>query len=587
MSIYQNFLSRLILFILLIPLLGISVTRSEAAVLDEIVNDFKPVSGYLVRVIDDEYIIYLDSPHRVAINDLFSVLKSEEKLIHPVTQKVIGTLEEVKGILKVTRLKSGYSYARALGKAIDLKKGDPIRRYENLNTIFWDYTGQGRPFFVRLQSALPGLKWQDYDAAQRLRPQQLVPHPDKGTSLFFILTNKGIEVRDPQFYVLHEYDLPKSYLSLDSAPSTLKGKSVQAPKASGSALQMAVPSNFKDPSKKIKEEIYYEATFNNLNAIGKLPGSIVMSDFVKFGEQFLMATTDGTDITIFNITQDITPITTGKAPYPGQILALKWWHPSETGPLYLSALHWSDNEALSTIFVLSEEKLLPVQKRIPRILGTFDMDGDNRPETLLGQEFDKENFFGRRTKKLNLNNGKIRYSKSPIELPKRFTVLGSHLADLTRDRQLETIFIRSGILYIYSGKKLVYTSPKQMGGSLSFLTYDVDPFAKNVMITTAAFEVSPITTDLDGDGQAELLTVASEKSYFSSVGITTEVKKSWLAALKYHNGMFHLGTLGQDMRSPVQGLAATDKQVLFVSSETGSISGEGGISYLFAYPSAR
>jgi hypothetical protein len=126
-----------------------------------------------------------------------------------------------------------------------------------------------------------------------------------------------------------------------------------------------------------------------------------------------------------------------------------------------------------------------------------------------------------------------------------------------------------------------------MGGSLSFLTYDVDPLAKNVMTTSAAFEVSPITTDLDGDDQPELLSVASEKSYFSSVGITPEVKKSWLAVLKFHNGMFHLGTLGQDMSSPVQGLAATDKQVLFVSSETASFSGEGGISYLFAYPSAR
>ena len=166
----------------------------------------------------------------------------------------------------------------------------------------------------------------------------------------------------------------------------------------------------------------------------------------------------------------------------------------------------------------------------------------------------------------------------------RFTVLGSHFSDLTGDGQLETIFIRSGILYIYSGKKLVHTSPKEMGGSLSFLTYDVDPTAKNVMTTSAAFEISPITIDLNGDGMTELLAVASEKSYLGSFGMAPGIKKSWLAVVKFADGRYHLGTLGQELKSPIQGLAASNQKMLVVTSEGEAFSGDAGKSYLLAYP---
>jgi hypothetical protein len=587
MTIFKKFFIHIILFFFLIPQFETPVFAGEPTALDKMVKDFQPVSGYIVKVVENGYIIDLDSSRGIVVGDLFSVMQSGEKLIHPVTRKVIGTLEETKGILKITRIKSGYSYARLLRKDVDFKIGDVVRRYENLNAVFWDYSKQGRTFFGKLQSALPDLKWQDYDVAQQSKPPKLVLPSENETSLFFILTQQGIEVRDPQFYVLHVYDPPESPSPSKPALSNLHKTGSEPLQTSGSILSMESTSNVKAPSKNITREARYETSFHNMNTVGELPGIVVMTDFVRFGEQFLMAATDGAEITIFDVTQKLTLVATGKAPYPGQILALKWWRPSGTGPLYLSVLNWFDNEVLSTIFSLTHGKLIPIQKRIPRILGTFDLDGDKRPETLLAQEFDKENFFGRRIKELKLINGKVRYSKAPFGLPNRFTVLGSHFADLTRDGQLETIFIRSGVLYIYSGKKLVYASPKQMGGSLSFLTYDIDPAAKNVMTTSATFEVSPTTADLDGDGKTELLAAASEKTYLGSIGIMPDVKKSWLAVVKFSNGRFHMGTLGQELKSPMQGLAVSDQKVLVVTVEGKTVSGDVGRSYLLAYPGDR
>ncbi|UCF91197.1 MAG: VCBS repeat-containing protein [Desulfobacterales bacterium] len=241
---------------------------------------------------------------------------------------------------------------------------------------------------------------------------------------------------------------------------------------------------------------------------------------------------------------------------------------------------------------LRSERSLPAQKkpwrqRIPRILGTFDLDGDGRPETLFRQEFDKDYFFGSRINELKLSNGSLKDFRPNIDLPGRFTVLGSLFADLTGDGQLETVFIRGGLLYIYSGKKAVYTSPQQMGGSLSFLTYAVNPSAKNVMFTSASFEISPVVADLDGDGQLELLAVASDRNIVGTLKAAPGIKKSWLSAVKFRDGRFDMGILGEEMDAPVPGLAVPDDRVLFVASKPTNIVGQGGRSDLLAYPLVR
>lgn len=585
MAVLKKYLIiHIILLFCLIPMFGIPILAGEPTILDKIVKDFQPISGYLIKVVGDDYILDLDSSQGIGIGDLFSVIQKGEKLIHPVTKKVVGTLEETKGVLKITRIKTGYSYARLLRRETDFKTGDVVRRYDNLNAVFWDYTNQRRTFFGKLQSALPDLKWQDYNVAQKAKPPKPVLPSENETSLFFILTQKGLEVRDPQFFLLHTYDTPESPAMSGTSLPTLPGSGSKPLQVSEAAVGKKSPPKMKGSSVSVAKKIEYKASYQDMNTIGELMGTVVMTDFVRFDEKILMAATDSADIRIYQVSQELTLITTAKAPSPGQILALKWWYPSKTGPLYLSMLNWSDNEALSTIFSLTGGKLIPVQKRIPRILSAFDLDGDRQPETLLGQEFDKENFFGRRIKELKLIDGKIRYSKAPFGLPDRFTVLGSHFADLTGNGRLETIFIRSGFLYIYSGKRLVYTSPKQMGGSLSFLTYDVDPMAKNVMTTSAAFEVSPITMDLNGDGDAELLAVASEKSYLGSFGMAPGIKKSWLAVVKFSDGRFQLGTLGRELKLPMQGLAVSNQKVLVVTAEGNSFSEDTGKSYLLAYP---
>ena len=87
---------------------------ARATVEDEIARDFQPLSGYVVMQEGTEFIIDLDAGHGIGAGDIFAVVGPGKDIVHPVTKKVLGKIETVKGILKVTRMAEGYSFARAI-----------------------------------------------------------------------------------------------------------------------------------------------------------------------------------------------------------------------------------------------------------------------------------------------------------------------------------------------------------------------------------------------------------------------------------------------------------------------------------------
>ena len=187
-------------FIFLVFFLVLLSVPTQAAVIDQVARDFKPISGYVIMEAGGEYLIDLDASKGVSAGDLFSVMRPGKNITHPVTGKVLGTLEEVKSILKVTRLQPGFSHTRVLGKGDDIKRGDQIRRYENVPALFWDYRGNGEPFFFQVRNTLPSLKWQDYSTAQASKPKTPSKPSTGDASLLFILDNEGFEVRDSEYH---------------------------------------------------------------------------------------------------------------------------------------------------------------------------------------------------------------------------------------------------------------------------------------------------------------------------------------------------------------------------------------------------
>jgi hypothetical protein len=559
---------------------------TQAAVIDEVARDFKPISGYVIMEAGSEYLIDLDASKGVSAGDLFSVMQPGKKITHPVTGKVLGTLEEVKSILKVTRLQPGFSYARVLEKGEGIKRGDQIRRYENIPALFWDYTGKGESFYYDLRNILTSLKWQDYNTAQGRKPKTPSKVSGGDARLLFILTHEGFEVRDSEFQLIHRYGVPESLAAAGSAAAvTIASRPPSSDVRTAPAP--SVPYKLEKGVASPKTGIAYEATFPGFQVMGTFPKPTLMADFVRDGDRMLLASTDGYGIRVYRAGEKFDLVAKGDTRNGSWNLAVQWWRPSGSSPLYLVVTALFDQQVDGTIFSLQGDRLAVVKERIPYFMGAFDRDGDGNPETLLRQSFDRDLFWGRGIRQLRLEKGELKSSRPDFRLPSKFNVLGSVFADLTGNGRLEAIVVRDKAIYIFAGKKELYQSPPGMGGSLSVASYDVNPEVKDVLTNTAIVEVSPVAADLDGDGVVEVVVVASESSLFTAPGIAPTIKNPRLAVLKYRNGTFVRGTIGDEVGGPVQGITVADGKLLFVTTNTGSLFGKGASTQLLAFQLAQ
>ncbi len=592
-------------------------SQAGAGSLETIVRDFSPVSGYVVMARNGDFVIDLDASKGIIEGDLFSVVSPGEKLVHPVTGEVIGNLEETKAVLKVTRVQSGFSHARAVEGTPDIKAGDPVRRYGGVKAVFWDYSGDGKGLYAMLRDQLSHLDWESYDAGQKARPEQLASAPETGKAIVFIYRDNKLQARDPEFFVLREYAFTEplsrmDLLSYSRKPLvTVTPKSepppaapVASPVLSAPPLPSAGPTmepvkpEFKasapekptySPEMKEREKPKgVEPVYQQSSRMEQLPGGpVTMADFVPYEEGMLLAITDGKEIRIFKIADGISSVTTMDSPLHDPILFLSWWVPDPNEAPMLTLVHYTEHEPRGSIYALDGNRLRLKAKNIKRFIGAFDADGDQSPETLLGQEYDPQDFFDYKIHELKLVGDSVDYRIPTVKLPNRFTVAGGLLADLTGDGQAESVFVRDEILYIYSGTTPLYKSPKQMGGSLNKILYEIDPTRKNKMTDSVTMEIPPVAADLDGDGKTELLAVASERNLLANTGISPGIKQTWLAVLKYEEGVFNEGTLGERINTPIQGMTVYDGKVIMVVSETGSIFSKGGKSRLVELPLAK
>ncbi len=556
-------------------LLVATVPSSRAAVPEEIARDFAPLSGYVVKPADGEFLIDRGPADGVAVGDLFSVVRPGEPIVHPVTGKVLGSLDRVKGFLQVTRVRPGYSHARPLEVRETIVSGDVIRRYDLIPAAFLDTTGRGKPIYDRLRIALPGLEWR-FVAAHADGKASL----PKGTMLAFVLESGRLEVRGPD-QILRSYEIAEGKGGGALPPIASRESPGESPVERG-MLSGA------------ERRFVGKASSADFAVRGELPAGTIMADFVRDGDRLLLAVTDGTRIDVFTVGDHLVRLGGGAPLRSGHVYSLHWWKPQPDGhPLLAATVAVDENQAYSpftmtsqavigVVFTLPDGHLTPFREELPFLLGSFDRNADGIPETLLGQSFDRDIFFGNRVREIRLKDGKLAIGEPSFPIPVPFSVQGTLFADLTGDGRPETVFVRNRALSVYQGTKLLYESSRQMGGSLSVLTYELNPGAKDTLFTTKAFEVPPVAVDLDGDGRVEVVAIASEESGALGIG---GIRKSWLATLEYHDGRFVRGTLGPELETPLQGLYPDRNGVYVVSTQSPpSVTGQKRESLLLFLP---
>ena len=576
---------KIVLTVVTVLLLAVSPRIAFAGVAETVREDLRPISGYVVMQQGGDYLVDLDARHGLRVGDLLTVVIKGKEVIHPLTKEVIGRLDEAKAVLQITQIKSGFSIGHKLSGSDNIAAGDMVRRFAYLKTVFQGSSEQSRALYEELRKVLPELEWQGLFSAEERSGTETKP------DLLFTLEDRELRLLDREGHQVRAWAYPAPVAAVPQQPVSEASRQPERPGSTGPPVPVPIPTGKDSPT------VRWSAggvDFGPFTSLGELPSRVLMSAFTRELDQLLLATADGNRVRVFSVAGGLRQLAVaeigGDAVSP---LAVAWWRPAKTGPLYLAVTveekitresGMKEETRLSgAIYEFAGLSLRPEAAVIQYFLGTFDRDGDGISETLLGQEFNLSDGFGR-TFLLSMEGGKIHASKPDFELPREFTVLGSAKVDLTGDGKQETAYVRNGVLWIYSGGERIYRSSKEMGGSLSTITYDTNPDIRDTMISVLSLEVPPFPHDIDGDGKPELLVVASDVGIIQVPGIGPGVKKSWVDVVKFQDGVFRKGRLPGELDNPIQGIWADGKQVYLVVSRTTSVLNKKGSSTLLTRP---
>ena len=560
---------------------------ASAGVPDTVREELRPISGYVVMHREGEYLIDLDARHGLRVGDLLSVVTRGKEVIHPLTKEVLGRLDDAKAVLQLTKMKSGFSVARPLTEPADVAIGDIVRRFALLAAVFRGPAGRGTALYEALREALPELEWQGFFPAGEGTGS--VPAAD----LVFTLEDRELRLLDRKGRPL------RTWAYQDAAEADRKQPVARAVREPG-LPESAPPPSVSGPAAAEKDSspVLWSSgvgvDFGPFTSLGELPGRVLMAAFTRQRDRILLATADSRHVRVFDITGGLRQLAVAQMQSEFvSPLAVAWWQPAKNGPLYLAVTAGEDifessaevekKGLASAVYEFSDQSLQLKAADIRYFFGTFDLDGDGLPETLLGQEFNPKYDFGR-PYVLHMDGGKIVSSNPGFELPREFAVPGSAMGDLTGDGKRETAFVLNGVLWIYTGTERIYRSSKEMGGSISTMAYDKNPYARDSEISVLSLEVPPFRLDIDGDGKPELLVVAAETGILQVPGIGPSVKKSWLNVVKFQGGTFIKGRLPGDLEDPIQGIYADGKRVYLVATKTTPGLSKAGSSLLLTRP---
>jgi hypothetical protein len=182
------------LFVCLVLLLP---AAALAELPEQVERDFAVLDGVVVMQVGDEYLVDLDSSDALREGDILTLVVPGQQIVHPQTGKVIGTIDTPQGFLQVTRIKSGYSYARLLSAEIPPAAGAPVRRFEQVPARIDDRQAGGSALAQQLTLNLSQLDW---------LPQGSTTEP----LLTFILENDEVRVNTPGDVLLHSYPVTES-----------------------------------------------------------------------------------------------------------------------------------------------------------------------------------------------------------------------------------------------------------------------------------------------------------------------------------------------------------------------------------------
>lgn len=190
------------LFVILIVLLP-AIAYAELP--EQFKADLAPLSGHIIMPIGDEFLVDLDAASNLQEGDILTLIKPGETVIHPISKEILGSLDIPTGYLQVTRIKSGYSYAKLLQAETAPQKADKVRRFEQVPTKFESTQATDDNVLQQLKTELPQFNW--LDSASTTTPV-----------LVFSLNNNTLSIKDAAGTQIRSYQIADGQIVAHQRP---------------------------------------------------------------------------------------------------------------------------------------------------------------------------------------------------------------------------------------------------------------------------------------------------------------------------------------------------------------------------------
>jgi len=427
--------------------MSLNSVYAEKITVGEIVKELGPLEAKVIKGPDGRYLIYMGTIHNIKKGNLWAVYSTDKQVIEPITGKKLGVLPVPLAICKVTRVEKHFSEisVKCFKESCNIKSGITAKRYREIKTMCYDVNGSSFRLYELIRANLPSLDWQGYQSIKTSAdvtqlPEGVIIVADKGRVTIW----SGGEILSIHDEMTSARSLPQPVIT-QLTPSVTERKEIdRKQKTVTCAPGIMIPGL----STNLKIENYRAVTSIDhiVNSVG-----IIESDGVK--RPYLIYLSN-------------------KNLYARAIQSKERYHLAyngfgdvvnmSLGPNGLIALNiYVKNEGMaSRILNFTKHGFTVLAKDIDYILEFQDMNGDGVNESLIGQDFDEESFFGRGVFHLNIDNSGEVTQHDSIYTPTGFNLFGSIMADLDQNNIKETAYYNpGGKLVVYEANKQKWVSP--------------------------------------------------------------------------------------------------------------------------------
>jgi hypothetical protein len=465
-----------LIFLLLSPNFSFSLISTETY--EEIKKDFTPLSALIIGIEDSKIIIDKGKVQGVRPKDIFTVYKRGKKIVHPETEKTLGFLKEIIGKIEITDVEENFAIGRVIFQKEPFPVPTPIERFTDLKILI---ISENQPpdenLFLILKNTLPesavtfnpNLKLRD------LTPQYLL---SQQYDIVFVVEEDIVKIFN------YNLDLIRYY-------GTLSYKKAIAPSTVTTTQKAYKPST----------GVF---SINPPTILGKMKGEVFQVEFADIDN-------DGSPEMIYFNSQGLFIVKikghllASYTPKTGKIVNFS------IGPSGWIALNIFDESVgmRSEILRYTEQGLTPVITNVNLILNFVDYTARGVKDTLIGQTFDSENFFGKEVYILKRENNQLIYA-TQLKVPSDYKNIGSAFVDLDGDGSPEIInYTSDGKLAVYKDSNIVWISPYPIANHFYEIKLIKGKKGQEVVKKIVYPLITPVIADINKDGKLEALFVSA------------------------------------------------------------------------------